>query len=266
MNNIARANGLRYVQIMWRLPLLLLHLFIGLPLALISFLPALRDIQTGGVALKVRMIRWWSRWLCRVLGVYVRPGSALPASPALVVANHSSWLDILVLSSIGHLHFVSKAEVARWPVIGMVAKASGVIFHRRGSSDSLSDVAEQVVQSLNSGHDVAIFPEGRVNDGTGIHRFHARLFKSAVETNCPIVPVCIRYLRGELINVETSFAAAESFGANLFRLLLAPGAEAAITVLPAFSVDGLSRRQLAERAFQCIDNEYTKTGFPGDTA
>ena len=133
-----QSGGLRYLPVLWRLPLLLLHVLIGLPLALLSFTRAGRSLRVGEQNLNTWMIRWWSRWLCWTFGVRIRPGSILPPAPLLVVANHSSWLDILVLSSLGHLHFVSKAEIAKWPLIGFVASTAGVIFHARGSSDSLS--------------------------------------------------------------------------------------------------------------------------------
>ncbi len=252
----AGNGGLRYLPVLWRIPMLLLHLLIGLPLALLSFSRPGRSVQIGDTSLNESMIRWWSRWICQSFGVRIRPGSVLRGPPMLIVANHSSWLDILVLSSLGHLHFVSKAEIASWPFIGRIAKIAGVIFHTRGSSDSLSDAAEAIMRSLQSGGYAVIFPEGGVNDAVCIRRFHARLFKAAIETGCPVQPICIRYVRNGAINVETSFRDQESTGHNMLRLLLAPGAEAVLTVLPAITPAGQSRRELADAAHSLVSEEY----------
>ena len=255
-NNRAKNGGLRYLPVLWRLPLLLLHLLIGLPLALLSFSPAGRSVQMGDASLNNWMIRWWSRWLCRSFGVKIRPGSVLPPAPLLIVANHSSWLDILVLSSLGHLHFVSKAEIASWPLIGRIAAVAGVIFHARGSSDSLSDAADALITGLRSGGYAAIFPEGGVNDAITVRRFHARLFKAAIESRCAVQPVCIRYTRNCVINVETSFRDKESTGHNMMRLMFAPVCEARISVLPIIFPGAQSRRDLAEEAYTLVSNEY----------
>jgi 1-acyl-sn-glycerol-3-phosphate acyltransferase len=251
------------------LPLLILHMLIGLPLALLSFTRAGKSIQVGATSLNEWMIRWWSRWVCWTFGVRIRPGSTLPAppmlivanhsswlEPMLIVANHSSWLDILVLSSLGHLHFVSKAEIARWPLIGTVAKVAGVIFHSRGSSDSLTDAADAVKKALQSGGYAAIFPEGGVNDAISVNRFHARLFKAAIESGSPVQPVCIRYTRHGAINVETSFRGQESTSRNMLRLLIAPGCEAVLSILPVVLPGEKSRRQIAEEAQALVSNEY----------
>ena len=255
-SSTSRNRGLRYVPVLWRVPLFLLHVLVGLPLALLSFTPPARAIHVGDENLNAWMIRWWSRWLCRTFGVRIMPGSQLPAPPRLIVANHSSWLDVLVMSSLGHLHFVSKAEIASWPLIGQVASIAGVIFHSRGSSDSLSDAAEALMKAIHSGGHAIIFPEGGVNDAITIRRFHARLFKAAIETGCDIQPVCIRYVRDRAISVETSFRDRESTGNNMLRLLFAPACQAEIMILPAFPPGDYSRRELAEQAYTIVSEAY----------
>lgn len=255
-NSACTKTGVRYVPVLWRIPLLLLFLLVGLPLALLGFTPPGRFLQVGDSSLNEWLIRWWSRWLCRCFGVRIRPGSQLPGAPLLIVANHSSWLDVLVLSSLGHLHFVSKAEVAAWPLIGRVANIAGVIFHARGSSDSLSDTADALIKALKSGVYAAIFPEGGVNDAITMRRFHARLFKAAIETGCPVQPVCIRYIRNGTVNVETSFKDRETTGHNMLRLLFTPACEASISILAPILPGGQSRRDLAEAAYTLVSDEY----------
>ena len=250
------SRGLRYFPVLWRFPLLLLHALIGLPLAMLSLTPPWRSIKAGESSLDERMIRWWSHTLCRIFGVRVRWEPQLPPPPLLIVANHSSWLDIVVLQSLRHLHLVAKAEIASWPLIGWVGKRTGAIFHARGSSTSLSDASDAVIRVLKTGVYAGIFPEGGVNDGITIRRFHARMFRAAIETGCAVQPVCIRYIRNGAINVEVSYRDKESTGHNMLRLLLAPAGEAEVIVLPAFLPAGQNRRELAERAHAMVTEAY----------
>ena len=110
--------------------------------------------------------------------------------------------------------------------------------------------------ALRSGGYAAIFPEGGVNDAVSIRRFHARLFKAAIETSCPVQPVCIRYIRNGVINIETSFRGQESTLHNMLRLLFAPGCDARISILPVILPAGQSRRELAEQANAVVAGEY----------
>ena len=84
------------------------------------------SIPVGSSSLSEFMLNWWTRMVCRVFGIRVRVlGKAAPG-PVLIVANHISWIDILVMHSSAAMGFVSKAEIARWPFIGMLARMSGV--------------------------------------------------------------------------------------------------------------------------------------------
>ena len=209
-------------RLLYRFPFLLLHLTVGLPFALLGFLPLLRDINISGKTLQEIAHRWWSRTSCRIFGLKIKVDGQFVEGPALIAANHISWIDIPLLHSISPMGFVAKAEIERWPLAGFLARVGDTVFHRRGSHDSASQVIMVMNKRLHSGHKVAIFAEGGILPGSGIKRFHARLFAAAIESDKPVHPVSLRYLRQGQHHEGIVFGAGETFVGNFFRLLSQP--------------------------------------------
>jgi 1-acyl-sn-glycerol-3-phosphate acyltransferase len=241
----ARRQGdwrrpLRYA---WRLPLLTLHVVLALPLTLVMINPLSARIELRGERLDHKAIRLWSGLLMRIFGFRLRRyGTPLPGA-ALFVANHVSWIDIELMHSQRMMGFVAKAEIARWPLVGWVASRGGTIYHHRGNNDSLHGVMHQMVQRLEQGLAVGVFPEGRTLGGDRIGTFHARIFQPAVLANVPAQPVALKYgLRGDAQTV-VAFAPGENFLQNIIRLLGEPGRVAEVHFLEpvAPSEDGRSR-------------------------
>lgn len=143
-----------------------------------------------------RLPRHWFRCVVRVMGVRQHvEGRPVPGA-ALVVANHVSWLDIAVLGSHVGAGFVSKSEVAHWPVVGWLAREGGTLFIHRGKHDSAEHIAHDMTARLAAGGRVLLFPEGTTSDGEQVRRFKNRLFQPALHANVPVQPVAIRYHRG----------------------------------------------------------------------
>jgi 1-acyl-sn-glycerol-3-phosphate acyltransferase len=111
----------------------------------------------------------------RIMGLgYVRQGEPMD-HPGAIVANHSSWLDIFALNSGGRLYFVSKSEVAGWPGIGWLARATGTVFIRRDPKDAKAQT--QIFEDrLKAGHKLLFFPEGTSTDGLQVIPFKSTLF------------------------------------------------------------------------------------------
>lgn len=95
--------------------------------------------------------------------------------PGAVVANHSSWLDIFALNARKNFYFVSKSEVASWPGIGWLARATGTLFIKRDPRDTKKQVAV-FEDRLNHGHRLLFFPEGTSSDSTRVLPFKPTLF------------------------------------------------------------------------------------------
>ena len=207
-----------------------------------------KSIRVGERYLDEFMQHMWACAMCRIFGLRVRVSGLVQPAPALIVANHISWLDIVALYNAAATGFVSKAEVADYPLVGFLARMSSTVFHERGKHDSSSNVTEAMIERLNAGQRVAIFPEGGIKPGDRVKVFHARLFRAAVEAACPVQPVMIRYIRDGRRDPDMTFMANESFAGNIFRLLGRPSCEADIRFLEAMQAQGRARRELAEAA------------------
>lgn len=111
----------------------------------------------------------------RILGIrYEMQGEPMKGAGA-VVANHTSWLDIFALNAAQRIYFVSKSEVASWPGIGWLARATGTVFIRRNRSQAALQI-EVFRQRLAVGHKLLFFPEGTSTDGFQVLPFKPTLF------------------------------------------------------------------------------------------
>ena len=111
-----------------------------------------------------------------------------------MVANHLSYLDIVIISAAMPCFFVSKSEIARWPFFGKAARSGGTLFIDRGSRASTAEVANQISERLQLPVPVLLFPEGTSSDGSQVLRFHSSLFEPAVTGRVPITAAAVRYL------------------------------------------------------------------------
>jgi 1-acyl-sn-glycerol-3-phosphate acyltransferase len=244
-----RWRPLRYVL---RTPLLLLHIIIAGPLALLVLNPLASRIPIGGSTLEKAMIRWWSDALVRRFGFRIRRfGEPLPGA-VLYVANHISWLDIELMHSQRPVSFVAKSEIARWPFVGWLASRAGTIFHRRGSTDSLAIVMAKVVERLKAGVPVGVFPEGGSGHGEKVGTFHARIFQTALDASVPVQPVALRYGRDGRQDPGVPFGRKEGFFPNFLRVLGNPPMDAEIHFLEPVGATPDARRRMAEQSRERI--------------
>lgn len=249
------------LRILYRLPLMLLHLVIGTPVTVACQYSWGRSKKFAGVSLAEITSRWWSTVICFIFGISIRKEGEFSPGAQLVAANHISWLDISVLHSCASMGFVAKAEINGWPLLGGLARAGQTVFHKRGSHDSASGVAVALVERLNENRRVAIFPEGGILHGNGVKRFHARLFAAAIEAGEPVQPVMVRYLRDGSRYDDITFLPGEHFGANFFRLLVQKPCIAEVHVLPMIDSVGKQRRQLAGEAERQVCEAF-ESGIP----
>ena len=197
-----------------------------------------------------------ARQLAWLFGVRVTLKGTPVNGPVLFAANHISWLDIPTLHSGCAMGFVGKAEIDEWPVFNYIARVGGTIFHQRGCQDSAADVMLAMEQRLQQGRAVAIFPEGGIKPGSSVRVFHARMFRSAVEVECPVQPVMIRYMSDGRRDDDFSFRPGESMLKNIGRVLARRGVTAEVHYLPAMSAAGKPRRELAEASRAAVISSY----------
>jgi 1-acyl-sn-glycerol-3-phosphate acyltransferase len=243
----------RTLRYLYRVPLLLWHLLVDLPLLMLLITPPLGRLDIGGTRLDHRLIRAWSAGLMRVFGFRLRRiGTPVPAA-TLFVANHVSWADIVALHSQRMMGFVAKREIAGWPLIGWLASRGETIFHQRGSQESLGGVLQEMLARLRSGHSVGVFPEGRTRDGREVGPFHARIFLAAVEAGAPVQPVALRYGANASAQQVVAFQPNEHFVGNFLRLIGEPSRVVEVVFLePIVPGDAGGRRRIAELARERI--------------
>jgi len=237
----------RPLRYFWRVPLLLLHILLGIVLcAGILSWNRHRIMVDGREPFAHAMIRWWSTVLMRIFGLRsVRIGKPLP-DPVLFVANHTSWIDIELLHSQRAACFVAKAEIARWPLVGWMAATGGTIFHRRGSNHSLAAVMQAMVERLRGGRSVAVFPEGGTGHNGVLKVFHARIFQAALDAQVPVQPVALRFARDGKRMVDAGFREGENFMGNLLRMLGEAPLDAEVHFLTPVPAMPDARRRMAE--------------------
>jgi 1-acyl-sn-glycerol-3-phosphate acyltransferase len=144
-------------------------------------------------------IQRWSAQLLHILAVRLEvegmPSAA--ATPFLLISNHVSWLDPFLINAIRPVRFIAKSEVARWPVIGWLAKRAGTLFVIRSRRHHTAQINQQVVAAMQKGAVFAVFPEGTTTDGSVVLPFHASLLQPAFEGRALLIPVALRYLRAD---------------------------------------------------------------------
>jgi 1-acyl-sn-glycerol-3-phosphate acyltransferase len=158
---------------------------------------ALTGVLLGGFVVVPLMrgaaLRNLARLMLAAMGVRVeRRGPALKPG-SLLVANHVSWLDILVLLATAPVKLVAKGEVGEWPGIGSLTKLSGAIFLNRARPKQLPRTVGEVADNLRAGRSVAVFPEGTTFCGVNQGRFRPAMFQAAIDANAPVVPTSINY-------------------------------------------------------------------------
>ncbi|MEI2300754.1 lysophospholipid acyltransferase family protein [Ensifer sp. MJa1] len=130
--------------------------------------------------LRRRLPRYWHRLACYLLGIKVRThGEVDHRRPLLICANHASWKDILVLSTVADVVFVAKSEVKGWPVFGLLSRLQASIFVEREQKRSTGKQVNEMGRRMASGEIVVLFPEGTTSDGNRLLEIKTSLFGAA---------------------------------------------------------------------------------------
>lgn len=237
------------------------HILIALPLAILFF-----HRPRHGSRIQRSLFQWWLRGVCRILRVRIVVRGT-PADGSLLAANHISWLDIPALASVWYGTFLSKAEVAKWPVIGWLVRRSGTLLIRRGSVDSLHRATDAIRHRLERGDGICIFPEGTTTNGRSVRRFRPRLFESAIRAGAPVQPVALRYLGPDgRRHPHAPFIGEDAFLPHLLRLLRGPAITVEVTCLPPLRPDGHTAAGLAVQAHRRVTGVIGERGREGGHA
>ena len=195
-------------------------------------------------------VRAWSRKMLTLMGVELVVRGTPPAtgSGRLLVANHISWLDILVMDAAQPARFVSKADVKHWPLLGSLITGAGTLYIERESRRDALRVVHHVAERLLADDVIAIFPEGTTGDGVALLPFHANLFQAAISANAKVVPVALSYMHattGTRHSAPTYVGDTTLIG-SIWATLRATGLQAVVVYGEAQGFEGRSRREWAQ--------------------
>lgn len=204
-------------------------------------------------------IGWWSAKLLRVLGLKLVTVGAPSPQPAMVVANHVSWLDIAAIhASAPHARFVSKADVLAWPMLGAMVRGAGTLFIERDRKRDALRVVHQVAEALQRGETVAVFPEGTTTDGHQLLPFHANLLQAAIACAAPVQPVALRYSDARhAISPAANFPT--TLAASVWSIVCAEGLCVTVRWQALVQSAGAERRALALRLHTVIGEALVAT-------
>jgi len=173
----------------------------------------------------------------------------------LLVANHISWLDILVLHAARHCRFVSKAGVRHWPLIGTLASGAGTLYIERESRRDAMRVVHHMAESLRAGEVLAVFPEGTTSDGRHLLPFHANLIQAAISADAPVQPVALSFIVRETgqQSFGPCYVGDDTLVGSVWRTLSGP----AIAAMAAFGTpqraQGRNRRAWADELRSAVE-------------
>ncbi len=255
------AKSHRAVKTLTIIALVLLYLFAAAGLACIPAGRAgRRRFLTGNAS-------FFARRALAVLGIRVMKRSRRrTADTALIVSNHLSSVDILVIASVRPAVFITSVELRNSFPLGLLAFLGGSIFVERRNPSGLRKEIRDIARTLAEGTSVVLFPEGTTFDGRTVRPFKSSLFTAAVDAGTMIQPCCIRYRRinGKRIGPENADAVyyhgGTTFAAHAPRLLGLRSVHVELITLDAIApADGRSRKELAELCHERILRAYHRT-------
>jgi lyso-ornithine lipid O-acyltransferase len=180
----------------------------------------------------------------------------------LLVANHTSYTDIIMLSSLENLSFITSVEMGNNYFLGPVTRMGGSLFTDRKRPVSLKREIENFSDAIRQGFKVVLFPEGTSTDGRTVKDFRKSLFQVALSAGCPILPVCIKYktLDGKAIddsNRDLVYWYGDMDFAPHFMKLLSRRIDVEIEILESIvQIEGKTRAELSDAAFAQIHTCY----------
>ena len=174
------------------------------------------------VRFRATIFRGWSRLMLRVLGVEVETVGQPPELPFFLVANHLSYVDILVLARHMGAVFIAKSEIADWPIVGWVCKRVDTIFIDREARRDIPRVMTLIHRQLELGAAIVLFPEGTSSRGDSVLRFRPSLLEVAARGDMPVSFAALSYDTpdGEPpAHLAVCWWGGMSFGPHILKLL-----------------------------------------------
>ncbi len=223
-----------------------------------------------------RFPHWYHRKVCTILGVRLEiEGAVTPGTPTLLVSNHTSWLDIPVLSAVAPVSFIAKSEVGRWPFVSALARLQRTVFVDRTKRVSIGDTATEMTRRLAEGDALVLFAEGTSTDGNRVLPFKSSLFAAAKPTvptssgkHSPVVVQTVSIVYSRLHGIPLGRADRTLVGwygdmdmqSHAWELLQAGPLDVIVRIGPPMSLDDFAnRKELADRTELAVRESVVRT-------
>lgn len=204
-------------------------------------------------------IRLWFATILKIIGIKTIVNGKIKSGNYLIISNHSSWLDIIILGSTFKTTFLSKIEVSRWPIIGRITTAVDMLFIDRGARHAASIAVDGISEFISNNRNVTIFPEGTSSGGKGLLKFKPRLFASCINTNCPVQCVIIKYpYKDKNIHPSVPFTRGDSLFLNILKVLFQDNIVAEITISELVDTSNKDRKTVANECYEIVKNNLEK--------
>ncbi len=208
---------------------------------------------------QTRRDRLQQRWSADLLAIFnvelsAESHTALQSlQTGIIVTNHISWLDVFVLSAIMPMRFVAKSDVRDWPMIGWLCSSVRTLYIERGKARDAARINRQIVELLQGGDCLTVFPEGTTTDGTQLAEFHASLMQPAIDAGAQIHPLALRYHDQNGVHSTAPAYIDEITFFQSFRSILAcRKLHVQLVATPSIDTSKINRRTLAQCARQQI--------------
>jgi 1-acyl-sn-glycerol-3-phosphate acyltransferase len=202
------------------------------------------DTSPRSYEARAKELAWVAENMCALHGVRAVVRGQVPSKAAVLVANHVSYFDPLVIASLVPVVPVAKREVADWPVVGNTCRKLGVQFVVRESALSGARVLRAALRALENDVSVLVFPEGTTTYGHDVLPFRRGIFGIAARASVPVIPVALRYEREDVAWVGDA-----TFLPHYVRTMAQPCTRVSADFLPAiYAAPGLLPEQIAQAA------------------
>lgn len=250
-------GSLSTVRMLGRMLLLLPWTF-GVFLARLCVAPLWLISRRTEQCLRKRIFQLWAKGALRLFGAILEVRGRPPESPYVIVTNHLTYVDVIVLGALLGCVFIAKSEVGRWPVIRLLVKGMNTIFIDRKRRRDTARVNRLISEALDKGYDIHIFAEGGVSQNAMVQAFKPPLLQPAVELSLPVHYAAISYRTPPGCPPASEVVVwreGVSFLGNLLQVLRLPRFYATIAFGEA-PISGTDRKELAAELSQAVRNKF----------
>lgn len=205
----------------------------------------------------------WAKFSCRILSIKVKlHGDINREQAGFIVSNHISYTDIMVLAGILPAVFLSKQDVRRWPLVGLLSILAGTVFIDRSAKSGIPAAIKGLNKKIIAGVNAVVFPEGTTSDSSDVMPFKSSFFELPLLMNSPVIPVSISYDAPRCAGREKPVAwyGNEPFLRHFWRLLSCAEINASVffnkPILHQINDNPQARKDLAAEAYRVVRERY----------